>query len=165
MCNTRNINQPGNNEYTNIFCHLDADFSSASPEVQAQQIDITHSMIYCGIHSTGTDFVMSTPHNVQSCIVEYFFDYIPEELKQQPNNSFYCLITFVAPTDASKQFTAVLPIGGSAIPSSSQSVSCSNTNSNSNSNNITNITNISSVVNPGLVNGSTIWQSAMSLGG
>jgi len=50
------------------------------------------------------------------------------------------------------QFSAVLPIGASAIASSSQPVPCSN----SNSNDITSITYMASVENMGLVDGSTI---------
>jgi hypothetical protein len=51
-------------------------------------------------------------------------------------------------------FSAVLPMGWSAMASSSQHIPCSN--SNSNSNNITNITNITSIENTELLNGSTI---------
>jgi len=73
-------------------------------------------------------------------------------------NSFNRLSSFVAATEASMRFSAVLP----AIASSSQPVPCSDSNSNSNSNDITNMT---SVENTGLVDGSTIVEGAMSLGG
>jgi len=58
------------------------------------------------------------------------------------------------------QFAAVLPMGWSAIAGSSQPVPCSNSNSNSND-----ITIITSVEFMGLVDGRTIVEGAMSLGG
>jgi len=103
---------------------------------------------------------MAQPHNDQGSFDKDFRDYVPEELIQQPNNSFNCLISFVAATEVSMRFSAVLPMGGSAIASSSQPVPCSGSNSNSND-----ITNMTSIENTGLVNGSTIVQAAMSLGG
>jgi hypothetical protein len=113
-------------------------------------------MISRMINSTGTDPVMAQPHNDQGCVDEDILDYIPEELIKQPDNSFNCRSSFVAATEASMRFPAVLP----AIASSSQPVPCSNSNSNSND-----ITNITSVDNTGLIDGSTIVQGAMLLGG
>jgi len=56
------------------------------------------------------------------------------------------------------QFSAVLPMGRSAIASSSQPIPCRNNNSN-------NIANITSVENTGLVDGNTIAEGVMSLRG
>jgi hypothetical protein len=58
------------------------------------------------------------------------------------------------------QYSAFLCMGASGIASSSKPVPCSNSNSNG-----YNITNITSIANTGLVNGSTIVEDAMSLGG
>jgi len=80
----------------------------------------------------------------------------------QHNNSFNHLSSFVAATEVSIQFSAVLPISGSAIASGSQPVPCSN--SNSNSNDITSITNMTSFENMELVDGSTIVAGAVSHG-
>ena len=157
-CDTRNINHAVNNVCTDVFRRLDADFRSSSPEVQAKKIDNIRSMIRRRIHSTGTDPAMAQPHNDQGSFDEDFLDYVPEELIEQPDNSFNRLSSFVAATEASMRFSAVLP----AIASSSQPVPCSDSNSNSNSNDITNMT---SVENTGLVDGSTIVEGAMSLGG
>jgi len=108
------------------------------------------------MHSTGTDPAMAQPDNDQGSFDEDFLDYIPEELIEQPDNSFNRHSSFVAATEASMQFSAVLP----AIASSSQPVPCSDSNSNSND-----ITNMTSVENTGLVDGCTIVEGAMSLGG
>ena len=78
-------------------------------------------------------------------------------------DSIDCLSSFVAATEASLRFSAVLPMCRSAIASSSQPVPCSN--SNSYSNNITNITIITSIENMGLVYGSMIVEGVMLLGG
>ena len=86
-------------------------------------------------------------HNDQGSCDEDFLEYILEELKEQPENYFNCLSSFVAATEASMQFSAVLPISGSAIASSSQPVHCSN------SNNITSMTNMTGLENKGLLNG------------
>jgi len=101
-------------------------------------------------------------HNVTMISVdEEFLDYVPGELIEQPNNSFNRLSSFVAATEASMWFAAVLPMGGSAIASSSQPIPCSN--SNSNSNNITRITNMTSVEHTRLIDGSMFDEGAMSL--
>ena len=154
-CDTKNIRHAFNNACTDVLRRLDADFRSSSPEVQAKKIHNIRSMICRRIHSTGTDPAMAQPHNARGSIDEDFLDYIPEEQIEQPDNSFNCLSSFVAPTEASMPFSAVLP----AIASSSQPVPCSNSNSNSND-----ITNMTNVENTGLVNGSTIVEGAMSLG-
>jgi hypothetical protein len=99
---------------------------------------------------------MAQPDNDQGYSDMDFLDYIPEELIEQPDNSFNCLSSIVAATEASMPFSAVLP----AIASSSQPIPCSNSNSNSN-----NITNMTSVENTGLVDGSMIVEGAMLLGG
>jgi len=101
---------------------------------------------------------MAQPHNNQGSFDQDLFDYLPVELIEQPDNSFNRLISFVAATDTSMRVSAVLP----AIARSSQPIPCSNSNSNSNSNDITNLT---SFENIGLVNGSTIVEGVMSLGG
>ena len=99
---------------------------------------------------------MAQPHNDQASIGEDFLDYVPEELIEQPDNSFNHLSSFVAATDASMRFLAVLP----AIASSSQPVPCSNSNSTSN-----HITSMTSVDNTGLFDRSMIVQGVMSRGG
>jgi hypothetical protein len=101
---------------------------------------------------------MAQPHNDQGSVDEDFLDYVPEELIEQPDDSCNHLSSFVAATEASMRFSAVLP----AIASSSQPVPCSDSNSNSNSNDITNM---SSVENTGSVDGNTIVEGVLSLGG
>jgi hypothetical protein len=91
---------------------------------------------------------MIQPHNNHRSFDENFPNYIPQELIGQPDNSFHLLSSFVAATEASMPFSAVLPMGGSAITISSYPIPCSNSNSNSNSNNITSITNMTSIENP-----------------
>jgi hypothetical protein len=76
----------------------------------------------------------------------------------QPNNSFNHLCSFAAATETCMQFSADLAMSESAITNSSQHIPCSNSNSN-------NITNITSIENTELVNGSTIVEGAMLLGG
>jgi len=120
-----------------------------------QKLDNIVSMIRRRFPSTGMDPAMAQPHNDQGSFDEDFLDYIPEELIKQPINSFNCLSSCVAAAEACMQFSAGLPIGGSAIP-------CSDCNSNCND--ITNITNIFSIENTGIVDGSTIVVGAMSLG-
>jgi hypothetical protein len=117
-------------------------------------------MIRRRIHSTGTEAAMAQPHIDQGSFEEGYPDSVVEERIQQADISFNCLSSFVAATEASMQFSAVLPMGGFAIASSSQAIPCSNSNSNNN-----NITNMSSVENTGLLDGSTIVDGLMSLGG
>jgi len=155
-CDTRNINPTINNACTNVFRPLNADFRSSLPEVQAKKIKNICSMIRRRIHSTGADPAMAQPHNHQGSFDEDFLDYVPEELIEQPDNSFNRLSSFVAATEASLRFSAVLP----AIASSSQPIPCSDSNRNSND-----ITIMTSVENMGLVDGSTIVEGAMSVGG
>jgi len=109
-CDTTNVNHAVNNACTDVFRHLDADFRSSSPEVQAKKIDNICSMIRRRIHSTGTDPAMAQPHNDQGSFDEDFLDYILEELIEPPDNSFNRLSSFVAATEASMQFSAVLPV-------------------------------------------------------
>jgi hypothetical protein len=101
---------------------------------------------------------MVQPHNNQSSFDENFLGYVLEVLIKQLDRSFNGLSSSVAATEASMQLSAVLPLGGSAIASSSQLVPCCNISSNSN-----NISNMSSIVNMGLLNGSTIVVGVMSL--
>jgi hypothetical protein len=99
---------------------------------------------------------MAQPHNDEGSIDEDFLDYLPEQLIEQPDNCFNRLSSFVAATEASMRFSAILP----AITSSSQPDPCSDSNCNSND-----ITNRTSYENMGLVDGRTIVESAMLLGG
>jgi len=115
------------------------------------------------IHSTGTDPAMVQPYNDQHSNDEGFLNSIPEEPIEQSDNCFNNLSSFVAGTEGSMRFSAILTMGQSAIASSNQPIPCSD--SNSNSTNMTSITNITSVENMGLVDGSRIVQGAMSLGG
>jgi len=159
-CDTRNINHAVNTACIDVFCHLNADFCSCSPEHRAKKLDNIRIMIHRRIHSTGLVPAMAQSHNNQGSFDEDFLDYIPDKLIEQPDNSFNYLSTFVVATEASMRFSAVLPMGGSAIASSSQPVLCSYSNRNSND-----ITNMTSIENTGLVEGSTIVECAMSLGG
>jgi hypothetical protein len=157
-CDTRNINHAVSNECTDVFCRLNADFRSSSPEVQAKKMDNVRCMICRRIHSTNTDPARAQHHNNQVSFDEDFLDYVPEELIEQPDNSFNHASSFVDATEASMRFSAILP----AIASSSQPVPCSDSTNSRNSNDITNMT---SVENRGLVDGSTIVAGAMWLGG
>jgi len=159
-CNTRIINHIVNKACTDIFCCLEADFRSSSPEVQAKNIDNIHSMIRRRINSTGTDSVIAQPHNDQGSVDEDFFDHVPDVPIEQPDNSFNSLSSFVAATGAGRRLSAVLSMGGSAIARNSQPFPCSNSNSNSND-----ITNMTSVENMGVVDGCMIVEGVMSLGG
>jgi len=142
------------------FHHLDPDFRSSLPQVQAKKIDNIGSIIRQRIHSTGTDLAIAQPHNNLGSFDEDILDDVPEKPIEQPNNSFSGLSNFVAATAASMPSSAVLPMGGSAIASSSQPLPSSNSNSNS-----SDITNMTSIENTGLVDGSTIVEGAMLLGG
>jgi hypothetical protein len=114
MCDTRNISHVVNNASTDVFRRLNTDFLSSSPEVQAKKIDNICSMIRQRIHSAGTDPAMAQPHNDQGSFDEGFLDYVPEELIEQPDKSFNRLRSFVAATEASMRFSAVLPAIGSS---------------------------------------------------
>jgi hypothetical protein len=70
---------------------------------------------------------MAQPHNDQASFDEDFLDYIPDELIEQPDDSFNRLSNFVAATEASLRSSTALPregltIGGSAVASSSRTV-------------------------------------------
>ena len=151
-CDTRNTNHAVNTASAYGFRRLDADSGSSSPEVQAKKIDNFRSMICRRIHSTGTDRALALPHNNQGSFDEDFLGYVTEELVEQPDNSFNRLSSFVTATEACMRFSSALP----AIASSSQTVHCSDSNSNSND-----ITNMTSVEDMGLVNGSTMVEGAM----
>jgi hypothetical protein len=99
---------------------------------------------------------MPKPHNDEGSIDADSLYYILWKLIELPDNSVYHLSSIVAATEASRLSSAVLPMGGSAIASSSQPVPCSTSNSNSNSNNITDIIDIPSGEIRGLVDGNTI---------
>jgi hypothetical protein len=99
---------------------------------------------------------MAQPHNDQGSFDEDFLDYVPEELIEHPDNSFNRFSSFVAATEASMRFSAVLP---PAIASHSQPAPCSNSNSNRND-----ITNRTSIENTELVDGSRIVEGAILLG-
>jgi hypothetical protein len=142
------------------FHLLNADSSSSLPEVQAKKLDNIGSMFRQRIHSTGSDLTIAQPHNNLGSFDGNIVDYVPEKLIDQPDNSFNSLSSFVAATEASMPFSAVLPMGWSAIASSSQPVPCSNSNSNSNA-----ITNMTGIENTELLEGSTIVEGAMLLGG
>jgi hypothetical protein len=145
-----------NTACSNVSCHLGTDFHSSLPEVVAQKIDNICSMICQRIQSTGTDSAMAQPGNDLGNFDEDSLDCVLEELIEQPDNSFNRLSSFVAATEASMRFSAVLP----AIASSNPPGPCSNSNSNCNG-----IPNMTSSENTGLVDGSTIVDVAMLLGG
>jgi len=155
-CDTIHINHAVNNAFTDVFRRLYVDFRSSSPEVQSKKIDNIRRMIRRRINYTGRDPAMAQPHNDQGGFDEDFLHYFPEELIEQPNNSFIHLSIFGAATEASMRFPAVLP----AVASGSQLVPCTDSNSNSND-----LTNMTSIENTGLVDGSTIVERAMWLGG
>jgi len=159
QCDTRHIMHPVNNACTYVFRCLDMDFCFSLPEVQANKIDNICSIIHRWIHSTCTDPAIAQPHNNQGRCGEDYHHCILEELIKQPDNSFNPLRSIFAASEASMRFSAVLPMSGSAIACSSQPVPCSNSNSTSKD-----ITNIPSVENTRIVDGSTIVEAAMSLG-
>jgi len=100
--------------------------------------------------------MMAQHHNNQGGFDEDFLDYIQEELTEQPDNSYNLRSMFVAATEACMQFSAVLPVGRSAITSRSQPIPCSDINSNSNLS-----INIACIENMGLVDGSSSEEGAM----
>jgi hypothetical protein len=80
-------------------------------------MDNIRRMICQRICLTGTDPAIAQFHNNQGRFNEDFLDYVPEELIEQPDNSFNHPSRFVAATEASMQFSAVLPMGGSTTSS------------------------------------------------
>ena len=150
-CDTRTVNHAVINAYTAVFCPLDMDFCFSSPDLQAIKIDNIRSMICRKIQATGMDQVMAWHHNDPGVYSEDLLEYVLEDLIEQPINSFNRPSSFVAATAVSMLFSAVLPMGRSAIP-------CSYSNSND-------ITNNTRVENGGLVDGSTIGEGVMSLRG
>jgi len=161
--NSRNITHAVNDACPDVFHHLNTDFHPRLPEVHGKTIDNICSMLRQRIHSTGMDSSMAQPHNDHGSFDWDSLNYIPKKLIEHPQNSFNPLFSFVAAIEASMRFWPILPMGGSAIASSSQPVPCSD--SKTDSNDITSIINITSIKNTGLVNGSTIVEGAMLLGG
>jgi len=159
-CDTRNINHAVNDAYTDEFHRLDVEFCSSLPQFEAKKQDNIRCIICWMIYTSGTDPAMAQPHNDQGSSVQYYPNYILEVLIEQPDNSCNCLSSCVAATESSMWFSAVLPMAGYAIASSSQPVPCSNSNRHSND-----ITSMMNFENMGSVNGSIIVESAMSLGG
>jgi hypothetical protein len=147
---TRNIHHVANDACRDEFCLLELDCRSSSPELQAKQINNICSMIRQRIDSNGTEQAMVQPSNDQGSVNVNSLDWDPEELLEQPINCSNSLRRFVPAMEASMRFTAVLPMGGSAIACSSLPILCSNSNSNSND-----ITTMTSIENTGLVDGST----------
>jgi hypothetical protein len=88
-----------------------------------------------------------------------FLDYILEELIEQPGKSCHRRSSIVATTEASILFSVVLPMGESAVASSSQPVPYCD--SNSNCNDTTSITSMTSIANLELVHRSMIVASGM----
>ena len=136
------------------------DLRSSWPEVQAKQKGNIRSQIRGRIQSTGMDPAMAEPPDNWGSIDKHCLHYVPEELIGQHEKSFNHLSSFVAAAEPSIRFPAVLHMSGSAIASSSQPIPCCDSNSNSND-----ITNMTSVKNMGSVNGSMIFDRAMSFGG
>jgi hypothetical protein len=163
MCYSTNINHTDNNAYIGVFHYLNIDFCAFIPEVQTTNIDSIRSMICHGIQSTGSDTVIAQVHNDKGRFDEDFVDDIQIKVTEQHDNSCDCLSSFVATTEARVRFLAGLPIRGSVITSSNQSIPCSDSTSNSNSNDVTNIINITGPENLGLLNGSTIVECAVSI--
>jgi len=156
----KNITHGVNNACTDVFCRPHLDFWTPLPEVQAKKSNNIRHMICAKIHSTGVDPAMGQSRHDQGCIAEDFLDQLLEELTEQPDNPSFALSSFVAANEAYMRFWAVHPMGGSAIAWSRQPIPCSDSPSNSND-----ITNITSIENPGLVDGSTIVECVTSLGG
>jgi hypothetical protein len=104
---------------------------------------------------------MAQPHYNQGSFDQNSLDYMLEKLIEQHDIVFKCCSYCIAGPDASMKFSAVMPMGGTAIASSSLPVPY--IHSNCNSNNITTITNITSVVNMQLINGNTFMQGMILL--
>jgi len=152
-----------NNVCTDVFGRLNPDFSSFLQELQAKKIDNIHSMSHQRINPTGMDPAIAQPHNDQGSVDEDFLDYVQEELIEQPDNSFKHRSSIVAATDTGMPFSAVLPIGRTAITNSSQPIPCSD--SKRNFKDINAITNITRIGITGFVDGSTIVEITMLLWG
>jgi len=113
------------------------------PEVQVKKIDSMCSTIQQRIHWAGTDPAMAQLHNDWGSYEQDFLDYMTQEPIQQPHNSFNHRSSFLAPTEASMQILAVLPVGTSAIASRRLPIF----RSNNNSNDIINIITITAIEN------------------
>jgi hypothetical protein len=103
---------------------------------------------------------MAQSYNAQGIYNEVFHCYFPEELTEQPNNSFDYLSSFVEATDSSLRFAAVLPMGGSAIANPSKPVPSRDSNRVSNI-----IANMTTIENMGFFCESAIVECEISLGG
>jgi len=158
---TKNTNYAVNDVSTDVFRNHNMHCLSLPLKVEVKEVKNICSSIGPRIHSTGTDPAMAQPYNNLGSFNEDFFDFIPEKLIEQPNNSFNHHSSFVAAMEANIQFSAVLPMEWSAIASRSWPI----TGSDSISNNITNLTNITRKENTRLVNGSKIAEGALSIGG
>jgi len=69
---------------------------------------------------------MAQPHNTQESFDEDFLDDVMEVLIEQPENALNCISSNIAATEARMRFSAMLPMGGFAIASSSERIPCSN---------------------------------------
>ena len=159
QCDSRNINHLVNNACTDVFRLFNAYFGSFFPQAQGKKIHNICNIIRRRIHLKGMNLAMAQRHNDTISFDEDFLDYVQLGLMEKSNNSFNRLRSFFAATEANMEFSAVLPMGGSAIASSSQPLCCSDRNSISND--INNINNISRVENVRLVDGSKIVEGAM----
>jgi len=162
-CNTRTITHVVKPACKAQFGSHDSDLYASSPEEEPKQLDNISSFIHWRILSASINPVMAQHPNHQGSFDEDFLEFIPESLIEHLDNSFNHVGSCFAATEASLRFSALLPIGGSALGSSSQSVLCSD--SNNDTNDVTNIANVNSVENIWFVDGTKIVIVAMSVGG
>ena len=113
---TRTNNHMVNNTCRDVFRGLNADFRSSLPEVQAKKIDNIHTMICRSIHLTGTDPAMTQCHNDQCNLDEGFLHCVPDVLIEHPNDSFHCLRSCVAPSEASMRYQLFCRLVGLPLP-------------------------------------------------
>jgi hypothetical protein len=158
---TKNTSYAMNNLCPVVFGHHNMHCLSLPPKVEVAEVNNIRSLIHLRIHSTGTDPAMVQPHENLGSIHENLFYFIPEKLIEQSNKTFKHHSSFVAAMEANMHFSAVLPLGWSAIASSS----CPITNNDSISNNITHLTDITHMDNTRLFNGRKIIEAAILIGG
>jgi hypothetical protein len=109
-CDSRNINDMVNNAYTDAFYSLTVDFRSSSAEVLANMIHNVSSIICQRIHSTGTNSeIVQLQHDLGSG-GENILGYILAKLTEHSDNSVRRLGSCVAVMEASRRFSAALPI-------------------------------------------------------
>jgi len=125
-------------------------------------IDHIQSMNRQMIHSAGTDQAMAQTYNDLGSFDNNFPEYILEGLIEHPENFLNHISSSAAATEAIMRFSARQGRGRSDVSTNSPLVHCSDCSSNRNL--IRNITSISCIENIGLVDGSTIVESGMSLG-